>query len=83
MLEREIPACWQRSEASNLQVVGSDREPDILKSSAGTASARKTSVCGYVQPRVTSVELLGSHSYISNLTKTCSPFIGIDRKSVV
>lgn len=52
-------------------------EPEVLKSSAGTASACKTSACDYVQPQVTSVELVGSHWYISNLTKTYSPFICI------
>lgn len=68
MLKRNVPACWQRNEGSSLQVVDSDREPELLKSSAGKASAYKTSACGSVQPRVTSVELLGSHQYISSLT---------------
>jgi len=77
VLKGEVPACWQRCERGNLQVVGSDREPQVLKSSTGTASACKTSACGCVQPCVASVELLGSHWYISNLTKTCSPFMCI------
>lgn len=72
MLKRKVPACWQRNEGSNLQVVDSDREPELSKSSAGKASACETSACGSVKPQVMSVELLGSHQYISSLT--CSPF---------
>lgn len=79
----EVPACWQRCQGSNLQVVGSSREPEVLKSSTGTASVCKTSACGYVQPQVASVVLLGSDWYISNLTKTCSPFICIVIKLLV
>lgn len=49
VLKRKVSACWQRNESSNIQVVDSDREPELLKSSAGKASACKTYACGSVQ----------------------------------